>query len=233
MIDRHLPPMTPRNERSPFEFAVRFEGPAATASVLERLIRTLVDLSRYWKGNVVVWLEPDGDSVRSGRWLRIEIDHGVFWAELNASADRFDGDIPERIRAALAADGWVPIDTGSQLTLFPDGDPYYRPVRLVGQIDVDDPDEWCRRLVDSVDLVMEPPTGRWFATAEVTAQANGPLDLIDVPFDPELGEAWTLDLRALLGPRACSPAVWPVGSDSARSVCRLGLHERHEGPCTD
>lgn len=231
MIDRHLPPMTPRNERSPFEFAVRFTDPGGPAATLERLLRSLVDLSRYWQGTVVLWLEPDGDSVRSGRWLRIEVDHGVFWAELNASADRFDGDVPAVVLAALSADGWVPIDTGRQPTRFPDGDPYYRPVRLVGQIDVDDPGEWCRTLVDSVDVVMEPPAGGWFAMAEVTPQAGGPLELVDAPFDPELGEAWTLDLRALLRPHDCVPAVWPIGSDSARSVCHLGLHDRHEGPC--
>ena len=220
--------------RSLFDTAIRVREDVDPAVVLADVVEGLVAISAMVGSEVLLSLEPNGDSCETGHWVEVTVTSDAVWAGMTPWPARFDGTLPPHLVAQLELAGWQMITENAEAVEAVEaaaGTSHEGPCpRLAAVVEDNDIREWAELVADGVYRVIGPTVRRWYLYARlkmVDSGAFGNPPHSPTPFDGE----WTVDVGQLTRAELWDRAVWASESEWGDVTCRLGLHEYHRPPC--
>lgn len=224
--------------------AVQLSGRGDVVEHFATLIGAALRVSRAWDSEIRIDIEPGGDSVETGHLAVLEVDSGTSWVRLWPAPLHHQEWLPPFISDWLVEQGWF--TTEAPVDPVPQDENEYRnfdlPCKECGehiampQLTLEsvggDTLEFGRRIVAAVRAVMGPNHDCWFLWGTALAHAGGHLSMRTSRWRDDHPD-WSLRIAELLPPTATNPAIWPAGGFQAKQCCQQGMHQFHEGPCSD
>ena len=219
----------PRSQSSLYETAV--QSCIATPRLLALLVAELVCVADQFGCVFQIHVEPHGDGCESGNWVDVEIDSGVYWAEVTPWPNANYSESGRHTCQAVLPSGWVFADPDVNPNHFEASDCDRSP-RLVGHRSTDCIERWSDAIISFVGTLFDVPACDWFFTIFAYSLPGGELEKLGSSWDmPVLANEWSVDALGLACGVHFRRAIWPSGSESAHLACDQGLHDLHEPPC--
>lgn len=218
--------------------AVRFHDGIDVAAAIDHLFTRLAELAHTFGGSVGLVIEPEGDGCNSGRWVSIDCQLGVVWAQLGLCPLNREGLIPTASQSALEFGGWVrldhvadrgaaTLDEGTAVEGYLNRQ-LWRSIAPERQSTLR---KWVASVINTAVLALKPTSHRWYLHAELDVDESEVLGIDEPSFD--LRGRWSIVISRLMRAGDWERAIWPSASESGQMACRFGLHQFHETPCVD